>query len=189
MAAPSRSASRLSPVSSNVLTLSTETRRRSPSSTSAATSTCPRSPSSTPSSSRRSSRSSSWSSSPSARSSTHPRCARSSGRNAASRAPAASSRSSRLPTGAPRARGRDARPVRAGLGNARGGRHLICLRPARCARERHFDARVELHHVVEQRQLEDSAHVRVVDDDPELRPLRARPPRRAEQDARASSSR
>ena len=83
---------------------------------------------------------------------------------------------------------RGARPVHPGLRDARRGRHLSRLRRRRRV-ERSLDARVELHHVVEQRQLEDPPHVRVVDDDPQLGAVRTRPPRRARAGRRASSSR
>ena len=42
--------------------------------------------------------------------------------------------------------------------------------------------------MVEQRQLEDPSHVRIVDDDPELGPVRTSPPGCAEQDAELSLS-
>ena len=99
---------------------------------------------------------------------------RSSGRKRASPRQAASSSSWRLPNRRAACsrlrRSTDSIPV---FDTAGRGPHLIRLRRARRAASASVDARIELHHAVEQRQLEDPAHMGVVDDDPQLRAVRA----------------
>ena len=86
---------------------------------------------------------------------------------------AASSRSS-LRRSPPGECSRSRRSTGSSRCSARSVRPSPHLPEARSTGERGVDARVELHHVVEQCQLEDPPHVRVVDDDPQLGAVRPR---------------